>query len=41
MPRQKDSALETARFRIAGFGTAYPSVILTNSDLAGQLGGRY
>ena len=38
MPGQRDLALDTARFRIAGFGTAYPSGILTNRDLARQLG---
>jgi len=37
MAGQKDSALGRARFRIAGFGSAYPSGILTNDDLARQL----
>lgn len=38
MRGQRDSALDKARFRIAGFGTAYPSGVLTNRDLARQLG---
>src|SRR6266478_2346511 len=32
------SALAKARFRIAGFGSAYPPGIVTNRDLAVQLG---
>ena len=32
------SPLGQARFRIAGFGSAYPSRILANPELAGQLG---
>src|SRR5262249_25086121 len=35
---QRTSTLGRVRFRIAGFGSAYPSGSLTNDDLAGQLG---
>lgn len=38
MTSQGTSALGNARFRIAGFGSAYPSGTLPNRDLAGQLG---
>lgn len=34
----RTSALGQARFRIAGFGSAYPSQVLTNRDLASHLG---
>ncbi|HWO01647.1 MAG TPA: 3-oxoacyl-ACP synthase, partial [Blastocatellia bacterium] len=38
MVSQGNTALGKTRFRVAGFGSAYPSGILTNRDLASQLG---
>ena len=38
MVSQGTSGLSDARFRIAGFGSAYPSGTVTNHDLADQLG---
>jgi len=38
MAGQRTSALSEARFRISGFGSAYPSGVVTNQDLAYQLG---
>jgi 3-oxoacyl-[acyl-carrier-protein] synthase III len=38
MISQRTSALRKTRFRISGFGSAYPSGTLTNRDLAAQLG---
>ena len=38
MAGQRTSPLTDARFRISGFGSAYPSRVLTNRDLASQLG---
>jgi len=35
---QEGSALGRARFRIAGFGSACPARVLTNTDLAAELG---
>src|SRR5262249_36195123 len=35
---QTNKTLGQTRFRIAGFGSAYPSGILTNGDLAGHFG---
>lgn len=38
MESQGYSPLSDSRFRIVGFGSAYPSGVLTNPDLAGELG---
>src|SRR5215813_12174108 len=38
MSTGRTPVLGRARFRIAGFGSAYPSGTLTNGDLAGHLG---
>ena len=38
MTSQRTSALSEARFRIAGFGSALPSGILTNRDLGDRFG---
>src|SRR6185369_10351192 len=38
MTSQGCSTLGQTRFRVAGFGSAYPSKVLTNRDLADDLG---